>query len=328
MWTDTEPDDEAAAGFFRPRADEAQAACPVPELVQASHTGVLPPELQQRVAAHLARCVVCQALVDALDDSSVGSLTADEQARILDRVRGELGRSPRGFAWSRSWQLSAAAACVVLVAAGSLFVWQSRRRASAPGPDTSSVFHLEKPALQGPDKVDLVWRGSPRSEEAQYLARALQAYDANNFAVAASTLREVVSRYPQSAAGHFYLGVSELFLDRSADAAAALENAERLARDDADLGREAKWYLALAYRRWARTLARADQLMRCAAGVPGPPACAGLRGFPRRHPAIEVGMRSLAAIDRLLLRPPHDHLVIRNRVDARARRRAHSGVGS
>ena len=43
-------------------------ACPVPELVQASHTGVLPPELQQRVAAHVALCVVCQALVDALDD--------------------------------------------------------------------------------------------------------------------------------------------------------------------------------------------------------------------------------------------------------------------
>jgi len=73
--------------------------------------------------------------------------------------------------------------------------------------------------------------------------------------------------------------VSELFLDRSADAASALENAERLAREDADLAREAKWYLALAYRRLGQDARAADQLdALCKAGVPrSEQACAGLR---------------------------------------------------
>jgi TolA-binding protein len=285
MWNDAEPDDAAAAAFFRPRSDEAQAGCPRPDLIQASQAGVLPPELQQRVAAHVAHCVVCQALVDALDDSSVGSLTAEEQARIRQRVDGELSRLPRALVWNRSWHL--AAACAVLVAAGSLFVWQSRQRPTAPTPDASSVFHLEKPSMRAPDKDDLVWRGASRPEEAQDLARALEPYDANNFAEAARRLQQVVSRYPQSAAGHFYLGVCDLFLGRDADGATALENAERLAKDQPDVAREAKWYLAVAYRRLgqnARAAAQLDAL--CLGGGPrAVQACAGLRELSTSSPS-------------------------------------------
>jgi hypothetical protein len=288
-WNDAEPEDEAAVELFWPSSDRAAAACPPPELVQASQTGVLPPTLQHRLAAHVEHCVVCKALVDALDDASVGSLTAEEQERILDRVRSEIGRPTRGFVWSRLWQLSAAAACVVLVAAGSMFVWQSRRGPTAPAasppgvnvqlPNPSSVFQLEKPLMGARNRVDLVWRGSPQPEEAADVARALEPYDANDFVEATRRLRAIISRYPQSAAGHFYLGVSDLFLDQNADGAIALENAERLAEDKAELAREAKWYLALAYRRMGQTARAVSQLdALCRAASPrAAQACAGLR---------------------------------------------------
>ena len=129
------------------------------------------------------------------------------------------------------------------------------------------------------DKVDLVWRGSPQPEEAGDVARALEPFDASDFVEAERRLKEVVSRYPQSAAGHFYLGVSELFLDRDTDGAIALENAERLAKDNAELAREAKWYVALAYRRMGQTASAASQLdaLCRATSSRAAQACAGLR---------------------------------------------------
>jgi hypothetical protein len=296
-WNDAEPEDEAAVELFRPRSDEARtdAACPAPELVQALHTGVLPPPLQERVAAHVARCVVCQTLGEALADPDVGSLTPEEHERILGRVRGELDRSTRAF-WSRSWQLSAAVACVALVAAGSMFVWRSRSGPTAPAPsrrtvivhvpEALSAFHLEKPWTQAPAETGLVWRGSPQPEEAGVLARALEPYDANDFVEAARRLQEVVSRYPQSAAGHFYLGVSELFLGRDAAGAIALEHAERLAKGNAELAREARWYLALAYQRMGQT-ARAASLLDALCKAPSlraAQACAGLRELSASSP--------------------------------------------
>jgi hypothetical protein len=295
-WTDAEPDDDAAMGFFQPRSNDARPACPPPDLVQASQAGVLPPPLQERIAAHVEHCVVCQALADALEDSSVGSLTAEEHVRILDRVRGELDRSTPAFVWSGSWRLPVAATCAVLLAAGSMFFWQSRRGPTAPAPpqpavnvrapDASSVFHLEKPLMRAAAGGDLVWRDSPRPEEAGDVARALEPYDANDFVEAARRLREAVSRYPQSAAGHFYLGVSDLFLDRDADAAIALENATRLAKDQSEIQLEARWYLALAYRRLGQTARAAGQLdaLCRAEGTRSVVACAGLRELSTSSP--------------------------------------------
>jgi tetratricopeptide (TPR) repeat protein len=273
MWSDTEPDDEAAAAFFRPRSDEARAAvaCPPPELVQAWRMGALPPRLQQRVAAHVEHCVVCQALGEALDDSSVGSLTPEEQERILERVHIELGRSARTFFPGRLWQWSAVAAGVALLGAGSLLVRRSR---SVPAP---SVFQLEKPAIRAPAATDLLWRGA--ADSGDDLARALEFYRADDFAEAARRLKVLVSSHPESAAGHFYLGVSELFLHRDADAVTTLQAAERLAKDDADLAREAAWYLAFAYRRAGRTeraAAKLDALCRGRSSR-AVQACAGLR---------------------------------------------------
>src|SRR6185295_11417919 len=102
--------------------------------------------------------------------------------------------------------------------------------------------------------------------------------------------------------GHFYLGVSELFLDRGAEAVTALETAQRLAKDDADrrrdvlqeatnapaggpqadLQHEAAWYLALAYRRAGQADRAAATLDALCHGESNRAAraCAALRELP------------------------------------------------
>ena len=287
-WNDSEPDDEAASAFFRPRSGVADDTlqCPAPELVQASHMGALPAHLQEPISSHVERCVVCQALGEALDDPSVGSLTPDESARILTRVRAELRPARRRFR-RQMWPLSAAAAVLALAASGSVLLWQSRNIQHAPAPprlsqdvrlpNVPSVFKLEKPSMPAPAPTDLVWRGAGSGEAD--LARALEPFASDDFAEAARRLRALVERYPQSAAGHFYLGVSELFLARDPDAATALETAQRLAKDSADLAREATWYLAVAYRRTGqieRAAATLDALCR-GQNTRAAQACAGLR---------------------------------------------------
>ena len=160
-WNDLDPDDDGAQ-FFRRGGGGPGAPCPSPELVQAARMGTLPPHVQDRVAAHVERCVVCQALGDALNDPSVGELRPDEQARILERVHAGANASTRIRSANRLWQFAGAAAAVVLLIAGTVLVWQSRRAAPAPTtpqvaakvprPAAPSVFQLEKPAIRPPDR--------------------------------------------------------------------------------------------------------------------------------------------------------------------------------
>ena len=58
-------DDADVAAVFMP-IDGAQARCPAPELLSAARAETLPPALQARVSDHLAACVACRALAEAL----------------------------------------------------------------------------------------------------------------------------------------------------------------------------------------------------------------------------------------------------------------------
>jgi len=127
VWRDAEPDDLAGMEIFN--SQSGRAPCPPPELVHTLGAGTLPPDLEARVAAHVANCGMCRTLNAALDDPSVGELTADEQQRILQRVRAGgfvPARSPR-----RTWRW-AAAAFVTLAGAGSVLVWQARQPSADP----------------------------------------------------------------------------------------------------------------------------------------------------------------------------------------------------
>jgi hypothetical protein len=289
-WDDADAEDESARQLFAHRTDgRSGTSCPPPELVQAARMSVLPPELQASVVAHVDHCVVCRALGDALDDSSLGEPTPIEQERIHHRVHDELKKSTHPSGAIRMWQIVAAAAGVVLLIAGTVRVWQSRRATPAPTtpqvaarvrqPPAPSVFQLQKPALRPPAATDLVWRGSGDADKPDTFTKVLEAYRKNDFAEAQRLLRDLVRRQPKSATAQLYLGVTELFLRNDQEAVTTLQSAERLANDDATLGREATWYLALAYYRTGQLEQAKDRLeVLCRGqGRRVAQACAGIR---------------------------------------------------
>lgn len=233
------------------------ASCPLPELVQASQMETLPPGVQERVAAHVLGCESCQALIEALDDPEIADPTPEERLRLRARVRAgvadEPQRTPKHAV--RIWLVAAAA--VVVGGVTTALVWQFATSPNAPAP--VSLPRLEKPDL--PARGGLVWRGAGAAE-AQALASALEPFNAGDFPESSRRLVAFVSRYPQNAHGQFYLGVSRLFIGADADGVVALEQAERLAHDDADLAGHIAWYLALGY-------ARINQVERAAVTLDG-----------------------------------------------------------
>jgi len=289
-WHDAGPDEKAAADLLRlfERGAGDAARCPPPEIVQASRAGALPPELQERVSTHVERCVVCRALSEALEDGSVGGLSPDERDRILQRVQSRIRPPARRRISPRIWQLAAAAAGVTLAAAAAVALWQSRttpaalpaQRAAPDGPRaTPPAFRFEMPNVPGGGRVEQLLRDSAPAAERADLAHALEPSRSRDFGEVASRLRTFVRRHPASAAGHFYLGVTELFLFRDAQAVTELEVAERSAKADAYLSRETAWYLALAYARIGeidKAKARLEALCQ-GQNARSPRACAGLR---------------------------------------------------
>jgi len=244
IWRDGDPDDLAGMEIFNSQA--GRTSCPPPELVHALGAGTLPPDLEARVAAHVAHCGMCRTLGAALDDPSVGDLTADEQQRVLQRVRAGVDLITRDSR-RRAWRWTAAAAAVAVAAVGFIFVWQARHSASGTAVELD-VFKVRKPEPPPLDSTRQPNESTPQARERRDLEQALAPYRADNYTQAARSLAAFTARYPLSAAGHFYLGVSNLLLNREPAAVASLETAERLAgAGDAALARQATWYLAVAY---------------------------------------------------------------------------------
>ena len=233
------------------------ASCPLPELVQASRMETLPPRVQEHVATHVLGCESCRALLEALDDPEIAEPTPEERLRLRARVRASVADEPLNAVkhGARKWFIAAAA--VVVGGIATAFVWQLTKSLQAPAP--VALPRLEKPEL--PARSGLLWRG-PGAAEAQELARALEPFNADDFPESSRRLGAFVTRYPRNAHGHFYLGVSGLFVGADSDGVAALEQAERLARDDRDLAGHIAWYLALGY-------ARMNQVERAAATLDG-----------------------------------------------------------
>jgi TolA-binding protein len=132
----------------------------------------------------------------------------------------------------------------------------------------SVVFPLEKPPVKLPAESALIWRGQSGTEKEKLLAdlgAALAFYRKDDYDTAARYLEQFTRQYPDSAEGHFYLGISLIFRERNTEAASALENAKRLAAGP--LARDARWYLGLAYQREGKTaLALAEWQELCANG--------------------------------------------------------------
>lgn len=295
MWSDAEPEDSAAAALFgRDGSERRRLTCPPPDLLHASVAGVLGSPLQEQVAGHLERCVVCQTLAGALDDPSIGELTPEERTRIMSRVRSGIVTDGGHIRWRSWWPAVATAAAMVTVALGFALLRQSGSVPPAPTPSQAarditlpreaSVFVLEKAPVRDQGAAELLWRGSPAGAEKEAFAAALEPYRVDDFAEAARRLRRFVERYPKSATGSFHLGVSELFLNRDAEAVVALDRAARLAKGESDLAGDVAWYLAYAYHRTGQSdlAARTLEPLCQSASPRASQACAGLKELSRR----------------------------------------------
>jgi hypothetical protein len=225
-----------AAESLRARA----ANCPHPDVLLAAREGVLPGETGAGVMAHLAECPLCQALAHDLADPELSAPTAGEEKRIWRRVRREAGEPPQQ-SWVWFAVPAAAVAALVLV-----FLLPRGPHPAPPAPIAKAA--LEKPPVNLPLASALVWRG-PNDEPPrllQELSDALEPYRAGQYEESVRRLAAFTGRHPKSPEAHFYLGVSLLFLDRKAEAAAALASAHELATGP--LAAQTAKYLDLARR--------------------------------------------------------------------------------
>lgn len=279
-WSDPAPEDETMTRLLGESREPRASMCPSSDLVQAAEMGVLPPGLQERVAAHVDQCGMCRALGQALSDPSVGELTPEEQARALTRIRATVAAAPAADSGRRPWAwTTVAAASLLTVIAGSAVIWSLRSSPADVPPSDPSVLRLEKPGMTPGGGGGLVWRGTDAAGGDADLESALQSFRRDDFEEAVRRFSIAVDQQPQNALAHFYLGVSQLFMSSPSKAIAALENAERLVDEDERLTGEVVWYLAVAYQRtgqYERAATRLEALCR-RQGNRTDLACAALR---------------------------------------------------
>jgi tetratricopeptide (TPR) repeat protein len=236
----------------------AASNCPHPDVVSAAAMGVLPPHYAMEVRAHISRCVLCSVLAEAFETESA---TEDAYQHSLDRIRAQIsnGRRPgRPFILQyRGLLASAAVAAVVIVAVGvGVFLQQrgpQQQNASTPSEPAITrqafVLPLERAELKLPLDA-LTWRGTSESTQQKYFAdlgKALEPYNRDAFEDSVENLSRLAQQYPRAVEPSFYLGVSYLFLNRNADALAALQRARSLG--GAALSSDIEWYVAVAEER-------------------------------------------------------------------------------
>lgn len=254
---DAEPDEVSLFAAF----ESLRGRCPAPELVFALREGALPGEFQSLIFAHVEQCHACRTLAEAMASLPVDGMTVVERERILSRLRAGTPRAKPAQSWWSAWRVaitgvSAATILAVAVLGGwiAFGLIESPLPALPAGP---SVARLEQPALLRLEKpplpvsgVDLLWRGAPeRPRIHDELAIALEPFGRDDFAESATRLRRLTAVYPGDPQVHFYLGVSELYLERHGEAIETLSASLRLAADDPELSATSTWYLALAYQR-------------------------------------------------------------------------------
>jgi TolA-binding protein len=272
---------------------ETHSHCPPPDMIIAAEGEALPEELARRVKDHLENCRLCQVLGRDLKRMGASGTSADERARIEERVFAHVPLpGAKRLWWLWGWQSKAVAVLAAAVLAVSALTWMYLRQsaqespteqaAQAPPvtPATSSVFRLEKPPVKILATSVLAWRGTGGTPKAQYLQElesALEPYEADDFAAASARLAEVAAQYPSGAEAAFYLGICRLFLGQNRDAIAALRASEAIGEDA--LAQELSWYLSLALQR-AGDIAGASARLKELCEVQSPykePACKGLK---------------------------------------------------
>lgn len=210
--------------------------------------------------AHLETCASCAALVRDFTSSEAADLQPPEKERIRTRVRDRI-RTDRRRALAIPLAIAAAVAIVVI----GLSLWSPPRPADAPPrstpvaatagegavatrrtPPSVPARALEPAPVRLPAAM-LTWRNDADRQFAGDFGPAIALYRDAKYAEAAEQFEQVSRRHPSSAEAFFYLGVSQLFLRRHADAIANLQRARQL--DRGALSDLIDRYLAFAHQR-------------------------------------------------------------------------------
>lgn len=272
--TNSMPDFDANEQELQDLLGEAVATCPSLPLLMACGQDVLPPEAEAQVQRHIAACRLCSQLIrdlSTLPEEELSPARSDRIAATLPALRSE-----RTHHW---WRYAGAIAAVVILAVGVLGLQARHRRllAGSPTPDTKSQpsegLLRETAALEpklsplappGPDVVGPLTRGGSETREPSIslLMPAFTAYNHGNYEVAVERFSTLQVRYPQSGIIPLYLGVSQLFVRKDADAYASLSKAVHTAMpSERDA---ASWYAAIAAERIGSPEARSLYAGLCA----------------------------------------------------------------
>ena len=273
--------------------------CPKPALLQAAHAGVLPEEAGASVKAHMEACATCRSLAHDLAELDDVPLQPTEREKIWGMIRAGIAAEESGAkaaAPTPWWRLflrpipvAIAAAAVVLLAIGgrlmrdpqppaAVAVNQPSQPPVATAPH-AGVLRPDKAPVLLPASALLIWRGdsSAANTQGKELREALIPYQADQYGEAVQRLESLAKKYPRLAEAQFYLGVSQLLMERNDDAVASLKAARSLA--GLALRDQAAWYLAVAWHRTGRD-ADARPLLEhlCqAGGATSERACSGLK---------------------------------------------------
>jgi hypothetical protein len=242
------------------------AGCPKPEVLLASHAGVLDVETARNVATHLKTCDFCPILLRDLTDAEMFAALPEEEQRVNERVlkaaktawKAEAAGGGLLAVWLRMAVPVAALAAVALAAVVWLRLHPSVAPVSTPAtvevkpvqPPAPSVLQWEKLPIKLQASSVLVLRGKPRNYKEKYAAElttALAPYRDDNYSQAALQLSKVVQDFPGGVEAQLYLGISRLQLQQNAEAIAPLSAARKLGPQQ--FREDAAWFLALAYER-------------------------------------------------------------------------------
>ena len=204
------------------------------------------PDDRRRLMEHVVTCAQCTDIYRSL------TIVRREAAAFDPAVPGT------GLALRR---VAYAVAAVLMLAVLVPVAWRAWR--GAPTPQQANrptgeqanrpalrdlpVFRLDKPALLLSAAAALTPRGVAEDRQAflAALGPGLDAYRADNFAQATDRLDAIGQAYPAAVEPPLYSGISQLMLNRPAEAVPRLERARTLA--SGEFVAETDWHLAVAY---------------------------------------------------------------------------------
>jgi hypothetical protein len=257
---------------IEPLIDELRsrhAADPSIDVLRAARAGVLPEEVQRRVSQQLEDSAWNRALVDGVSDDHPG-LTADDQSRLLRRIKEEAARSaepsPRRWVWL--WQPAFATAAVVVVVAATAWLLRGREAPASPEPETQvavnqpppvvdRVLPLDKPVIKI-SAAALTFRGASDNQLLADLKQPFDAMRADDYRTAIDAFSSLAMQYPMSVEVAYYDGVARIFLDDVAGALASLARAEQIG--ESSFASDIAWYQAVALERAGRRDEARDRL--------------------------------------------------------------------